>query len=135
MIADLASYILRKNIDRAAKVIKSSYRLFPNEVFDKLNDDNFRLVLMSSFHKKDQVLGRELFEAADSISREYLFSNFEYILRIGEEGTPRWNAKFYAEHIDSFVAKVFICGPPQAITEIRSTLSKLGIPDSKLWCL
>ena len=133
MFVDLVSYILRKNIFKAAKVVKSTYRLFANENFQRLHEENFKFVLMSTFAKRSAVIGRELFEAADANSKEFVFNNFEYYLRITEDGTPRWDDQFYAEHIDSSAAKVIVCGSPSAVADISQALERIKLPKSKLW--
>ncbi len=136
LFADLASYILRKNIYKAGKVLKLPYKLFANETFDALDGDSFKFILLSSFHKKSAVIGKDLFEATELISKEFMFGNFEYQLRVGEEGTPKWDANFFRARLDASVEKIIICGPPVESQAIEDILTKeLGIPKTVMWSL
>jgi len=134
MFADLAGYLLRKNAYKAGKAVKNTYKLFANENFDFLTDDSFKFILLSSFHKKDEVIGKDLFELTEAISRDFLFGNFEYILRIGENGEPRWDKEYLEKQIDlASVSKIFITGPCQAVYNIKEILKEIGIPKETIY--
>ncbi len=136
LFADLAAYILRKNVYKAGRVVKKPYKLFSTESFEALDDDSFKLVLLSSFHKRSEVIGKELFETTEELSKEFMFGNFEYHLRVGEEGTPRWDADFFRSKLDCNVAKVIVCGPPQAVESVQDILTQqVGVSKSMIWSL
>ena len=133
--ADIAAYILRKNIYRAGKVLGRLYKLFGNEGLDRLNDETFKFVLFSSFPTQELAVGAKLFQATDRISTEFMFSNFEYHLRVTEEGESRWDSAEFKKLIDFNVQKIFIVGPDALETSVRESLLRLGFKESQLFNL
>ncbi len=137
LFLDLAMYLLRMNLYRAGlKLGKPCYRLFGDEVFDRLTDPSFKLVVFSAFKKQNQVLGEQLFRAAHEISEKYGFGNFEYYLRISEKvGEPRWDQEFFRKKLDVAAPKIFVHGPLGVEEDIRTRLKKVGVKDGQFCSL
>ena len=65
-----------------------------------------------------------------------MFGNFEYHLRVGETGTPRWDRDFFKGKIDTVgVARVYVVGPTFAVQGIREALEQIGIHKENIWDL
>ncbi len=131
LFLDLAMYLLRMSIYKLGRARKKTYQIFGNESFDRLNDKSFKLILFSSFKESAQVLARPLFQALHDISQKYMLNNFEYHLRISENGDPRWDEQTFRQHVPLDAKKVVIFGPYGAEDSIREMLKKIGVKDKQ----
>eukprot|EP01022_Parablepharisma_sp_SALTPOND_P020923 TRINITY_DN3934_c0_g1_i1.p1 TRINITY_DN3934_c0_g1~~TRINITY_DN3934_c0_g1_i1.p1 ORF type:complete len:445 (-),score=59.50 TRINITY_DN3934_c0_g1_i1:145-1479(-) len=137
MFLDLAMYMLRASIYKIGQQkLGKTYKVFGNEIFDRLTDPSFKLVIFSSFKKKDHVLGEPLFQALHDISAKYNLGNFEYHLRISERPEdPKWDEEFFKKTLDKQARKIIVYGPFGAQESITNTLKGIGIKDEQFYNL
>ncbi len=131
---DLITYIIRKNAQKAGRVLGKTYKIFGNENLERLGEENFKLVVFASFRSKGAAsFCSELCRAGDKTSKEFVFENFEYYEKIDEEG--EWEDTTIKEKVDVVAAKIVCSGPSSYIARTRDKLRKAGYNDAHLICV
>eukprot|EP01022_Parablepharisma_sp_SALTPOND_P029317 TRINITY_DN73128_c0_g1_i1.p2 TRINITY_DN73128_c0_g1~~TRINITY_DN73128_c0_g1_i1.p2 ORF type:complete len:220 (+),score=31.60 TRINITY_DN73128_c0_g1_i1:712-1371(+) len=130
LFIDLVTYILRRNIYRAGKMLKKPYKIFANENLDKLDGETYKLVLISLYDSQESMLGSELCKAADRITKEFMFGNFEYFQKVGQDIEDV--ETLYKEKIDQAVTRVVCAVPTKLAGTVRKVVAQAGIKQNKV---
>jgi hypothetical protein len=121
MWLEVVAYMIRKAVYEIGLKSGKDYRLFKNEVFDDLDGKNFKLILFSSFDKKEHAIGKAVFEVMANISKAHNLSNFEYYLRTTEAGDAHYTEEYLKERINGVPERIYFWGP----LGVREVLEKL----------
>ena len=132
---DLVAYILRKNVFRAGKMLGKSYKIFGNENLERLNNENFKLVLFCSYKKKEDSFASQICKDADRITKEFMFGNFEYYEKINEDVDQGWEDAIFKEKIDLQAYKIYTSGSNSFLKNTKNTLLSLGLNENQLFYL
>ncbi len=135
LFLDLAMYLLRMNIQKVGRTRKKNYALYANETFDRLNDKSFKVVLFSCFKEQSQVLAQPLFQALHDISARYMINNFEYHLRVSDNGEPRWTEDTFRKYIPMNAKKIVMFGPYGAEESFKEMMKNIGFKDSQFYSI
>lgn len=120
LFIDLATYILRRNIQRAGKLLKKNYTVFGNENFNRLDNENFKLVLVGLHESEEEAIGHDLCVEADKVAKEFMFGNFEYYEKIGDDCNNLEDV--FRDHANLAVSLV-VCAVPKRIADIVEKLT------------
>ena len=129
LFIDLVSYILRKNIYHAARMWKKNAKIYLNENLQKFNNENFKLILISTYDSVENAVGSELCAATHRIANEFMFMNFEYIERINRYDDIEEIVK---ENIEKGVSRIISAGTKNITLLIRKLIAEKDIKQSDI---
>jgi len=121
LFIDLVTYILRHNINKAGKLLKKNYTIFKNEKLNKLDHANFKFVLIGLHESEEEAIGHDLCVETDKVTKEFMFGNFEYHEKIGDDCYKL--EEIFEDHAHS-VIQLVICATPK---EIADTIQQLTL--------
>jgi len=135
LFLDLVAYLLRLNINKISIANKTQYILYEDEVFTKLNDKAFKLILVSCFKEQGQAIGQSLCQALYDISNKYKINNFEYHLKYAKADDFIWVEEVLKQYIPMEAKKVFIMGNYKVEETFKEILRKNGIREKQIHCI
>lgn len=129
---DLVSFTLRYAVNKISrsKYNEESNIIYPEENFNEIVGDDYKLHLFASFSTLEACLYEDICKQFHSIDKKYDLNIFDYHLRISSMHSKRWDSTFIKEnlsYLSARIQKVFIVGPVPFMHDIKKSLENTGV--------